>query len=114
MHRLEKPEEGVPMTRMTADARDADVIVVGAGPAGASAAYHLADAGVDVLLLEKSALPRDKICGEGPTPPAGKQLIAMGIDLDAPGWARNKGPRIVGAGHRLEPRGPDLPSFPSY
>src|SRR5436305_3194311 len=53
------------MTRTTADARQADVIVVGAGPAGASAAYHLAEAGVDVLLLEKSAFPRDKVCGDG-------------------------------------------------
>ncbi|MFL6135958.1 MAG: geranylgeranyl reductase family protein [Nocardioidaceae bacterium] len=102
------------MTRMTADARDADVIVVGAGPAGASAAYHLANAGVDVLLLEKSAFPRDKICGDGLTPRAVKQLIAMGIDLDAPGWARNKGLRIVGAGHRLELPWPELASFPSY
>src|SRR3954452_19895080 len=102
------------MTRMTADARHADVIVVGAGPAGASAAYHLANAGVDVLLLEKSAFPRDKICGDGLTPRAVKQLIAMGIDLDAPGWARNKGLRIVGAGHRLELPWPELASFPSY
>ena len=39
------------MTRTSADARQADVIVVGAGPAGASAAYHLANAGVDVVLL---------------------------------------------------------------
>jgi menaquinone-9 beta-reductase len=74
------------MTRTHADTRQADVIVVGAGPAGASAAYHLAEAGVDVLLLEKSTFPRDKICGDGLTPRAVRQLVAMGIDLDAPGW----------------------------
>jgi menaquinone-9 beta-reductase len=102
------------MTRMTADVRQADVIVVGAGPAGASTAFHLAQAGVDVLLLEKAAFPRDKICGDGLTPRAVKQLIAMGIDLDAPGWARNKGLRIVGAGHRLELPWPELASYPSY
>jgi menaquinone-9 beta-reductase len=102
------------MTRRTADARHADVIVVGAGPAGASAAYHLANAGVDVLVLEKSAFPRDKICGDGLTPRAVKQLIAMGIDLDAPGWARNKGLRIVGAGHRLELPWPELTAYPPY
>jgi menaquinone-9 beta-reductase len=102
------------MTRTTADARQADVIVVGAGPAGTSAAYHLAHAGVDVLLLEKSAFPRDKICGDGLTPRAVKQLIAMGIDVDAPGWARNKGLRIVGAGHRLELPWPELTSYPPY
>src|SRR3954465_16039415 len=101
------------MTRMTADARDADVIVVGAGPAGASAAYHLANAGAAVLLLEKSTFPRDKICGDGLTPRGVKQLLAMGIDLDAPGWARNKGLRIVGAGHRLELPWPGAPPFPA-
>jgi geranylgeranyl reductase family protein len=102
------------MTRTTADARQADVIVVGAGPAGSSTAFHLAQAGLDVLLLEKSAFPRDKICGDGLTPRAVRQLIGMGIDLDAPGWARNKGLRIVGAGHRLELPWPELASFPAY
>lgn len=102
------------MSRTTADERQADVIVVGAGPAGASAAYHLANAGVDVLLLEKSTFPRDKICGDGLTPRAVKQLIGLGLDLDAPGWQRNKGLRIVGAGHRLELPWPDLADFPPY
>ena len=37
---------------------DADVIVVGAGPAGAATAYHCARAGLDVLLLEKASFPR--------------------------------------------------------
>jgi geranylgeranyl reductase family protein len=102
------------MTRMTADARQADVIVVGAGPAGSSTAFHLAQTGVDVLLLEKAGFPRDKICGDGLTPRAVKQLIGMGIDLDAPGWTRNKGLRIVGAGHRLELPWPELASYPPY
>ena len=102
------------MSRTTADERHADVIVVGAGPAGSSTAFHLAQAGVDVLLLEKSAFPRDKICGDGLTPRAVRQLVAMGVDLDAPGWMRNKGLRIVGAGHRLELPWPELASFPPY
>ena len=102
------------MTRSTADARTADVIVVGAGPAGASTAYHLANAGVDVLLLEKSSFPRDKICGDGLTPRAVRALIGMGIDVDGPGWTKNHGLRIVGAGHRLELPWPDLASFPPY
>ncbi|WP_110206978.1 geranylgeranyl reductase family protein [Nocardioides daejeonensis] len=93
---------------------DAQVIVVGAGPAGAATAYHLATAGVDVLLLEKGAFPRDKICGDGLTPRAVKQLLAMGIDLDQPGWQRNKGLRIVGAGHRIELPWPELSDFPSF
>jgi len=42
-----------------------DAIVVGAGPAGASAAYWLGEAGKRVLVLEKARLPRYKPCGGG-------------------------------------------------
>ena len=80
------------MTRTPADERQADVIVVGAGPAGASTAYHLAQAGADVLLLDKATFPRDKICGDGLTPRAVRQLVAMGFDLDEPGWQKNARP----------------------
>jgi geranylgeranyl reductase family protein len=94
---------------------DADVIVVGAGPAGATAAYHLAQAGVDVLALEKSTFPREKVCGDGLTPRAVKQLVAMGIDTSPEaGWIRNHGLRILGGGMRLQLPWPDLASFPDY
>jgi geranylgeranyl reductase family protein len=43
----------------------ADVVVVGAGPAGSILAYHLAKTGVDVVLLEKARFPRGKTCGGG-------------------------------------------------
>ncbi|MFJ7903635.1 geranylgeranyl reductase family protein [Streptomyces sp. NPDC096198] len=93
----------------------ADVIVVGAGPAGSTTAYHLARAGLDVLLLEKTAFPREKVCGDGLTPRAVKQLVAMGIDIsEEAGWLRNKGLRIVGGGVRLQLDWPDLASFPDY
>jgi len=42
-----------------------DVIVAGSGPAGATAAYRLAKAGLSVLILEKDNLPRYKPCGGG-------------------------------------------------
>jgi len=42
-----------------------DVIVVGAGPAGSTAAKLLGEAGISTLLLDKSAFPRDKPCGGG-------------------------------------------------
>lgn len=92
----------------------ADVIVVGAGPAGSTTAYYLAQAGLDVLLLEKATFPRDKVCGDGLTPRAVKQLVAMGVDIDTPGWIRNKGLRIYGGGVKIELPWPELASFPDY
>ncbi|HEY2662144.1 MAG TPA: NAD(P)/FAD-dependent oxidoreductase [Caulobacteraceae bacterium] len=55
-----------------------DVIVVGAGPGGSSAANFLARQGVKVLLLDKSAFPRDKVCGDGMTPQAVYWLGRLG------------------------------------
>jgi menaquinone-9 beta-reductase len=96
-------------------ADDADVIVVGAGPSGATTAYYLAQAGVDVLLLEKARFPREKVCGDGLTPRAVRSLIAMGVDTSPEaGWLRNKGLRVIGAGMRLELDWPDLDAFPGY
>ncbi|MFB4311754.1 geranylgeranyl reductase family protein [Actinomadura sp. GTD37] len=77
-----------------------DVIVVGAGPAGSSAACHLARAGLDVLVLEKTSFPREKICGDGLTPRAVDELRALDIDLS--GWFRTEGVRLIGAGRTLE------------
>jgi menaquinone-9 beta-reductase len=94
--------------------QDVDVVVVGAGPGGAATAYHLARAGLSVALLEKSAFPREKVCGDGLTPRAVKSLIGMGIDTAGPGWVRNEGLRIVGGGVRLELPWPDLATYPDY
>ena len=94
---------------------DADVIVAGAGPGGSSAAYHLARAGLDVLVLEKSSFPREKVCGDGLTPRAVKQLVGMGITLEpADGWFPNKGIRIIGGGARIELDWPELSSYPGF
>jgi geranylgeranyl reductase family protein len=49
-----------------------DCIVVGAGPAGGTAAYHLAKKGRSVLVLERESLPRDKPCSGGVSPAVGK------------------------------------------
>ncbi|GIH13452.1 drug:proton antiporter [Rugosimonospora africana] len=95
--------------------READVIVVGAGPGGSTAAYHLARHGISVLLLEKSEFPREKVCGDGLTPRAVRQLVKMGIDTsEKAGWLHNKGLRVIGGGIRLELDWPDLASFPNY
>ncbi|WP_369751736.1 geranylgeranyl reductase family protein [Cellulomonas sp. URHD0024] len=94
---------------------DADVIVVGAGPAGSAAAFHCASAGLDVLLLEKSEFPRDKVCGDGLTPRAVAELVRMGLPIrEQDGWIRNRGLRVIGGGHRLELEWPELSSYPSY
>ena len=98
-----------------APAGEADVIVVGAGPAGSSAAFYLAQAGLDVLLLEKSRFPREKVCGDGLTPRGVKALVGMGISIsERDGWIRNKGLRVIGAGKRLELPWPELASYPGY
>jgi len=64
-----------------------DVVVVGAGPAGSSAAYFLAKRGLDVILLEKNELPRDKTCGDG----LGPRSIEMLKKMDLDDWLRRKG-----------------------
>ena len=51
-----------------------DVAIVGAGPAGSTAAYRLATAGASVLLLDKATFPRDKPCGGGVTGRAARLL----------------------------------------
>jgi geranylgeranyl reductase family protein len=57
-----------------------DVLVVGAGPAGTSAAIHLRRSGVDVLVVDKAVFPRDKCCGDGLTTLALRELDALGLD----------------------------------
>ena len=104
-----------PATAAPGVTEEADVIVVGAGPAGSATASYLARAGVDVLVLEKAQFPREKVCGDGLTPRAVKALIGMGVPVgEQDGWVRNKGLRIIGGGVRLELPWPELSSYPGY
>lgn len=92
-----------------------DVIVIGAGPSGSSCAYWLADAGWDVVVLEKKRLPREKTCGDGLTPRAVAQLADMGLeDAVAAAGHRYDGLRAVGFGKSMELAWPAHPTFPSY
>jgi geranylgeranyl reductase family protein len=73
---------------------DAEVIIVGAGPAGASAAYHLAKSGRKVLLLDRQIFPRDKSCGDGLTRSAVRTLTEMGVTQLLNGAVKIGGVRI--------------------
>jgi geranylgeranyl reductase family protein len=95
--------------------RRADVVVVGAGPAGSSAAWHLASAGLEVVVLEKARFPREKVCGDGLTPRGVKALRDMGVDTSAAaGWVRHRGLRVFGGGQVVEVDWPRLESWPDY
>ena len=58
---------------------DVDVLIVGAGPAGASAAVWARRAGLDVMLIDRAAPGRDKCCGDGLTALALRELEALGM-----------------------------------
>lgn len=96
----------------------ADVAVVGAGPGGSTVAAHLASAGRAVALVEKEAFPREKVCGDGLTPRAVKQLHALGLSDEAEGrvegWRRTRGLRIHGGGATHELPWPRLEDWPEH
>lgn len=75
---------------------DAEVIVVGGGPAGASTAHSLARAGIDVLVLDRAKFPRDKICAEYLSPQASRILSDMNVldEIERSGPAHLAGMRV--------------------
>jgi menaquinone-9 beta-reductase len=93
---------------------ETDVLIIGAGPGGSTAAYHLARHGIDVTLLDKAAFPREKVCGDGLTPRAIVSLQRMGIDTDDPRFERHGGLRIYSRKTMLELPWPSLEDFPGY
>lgn len=91
------------------------VLISGGGPAGATAAYWLARQGIEVTVLEKTCYPREKVCGDGLTPRAVKQLRLMGVPHGPEhGYKRNRGLRLVAGGRTVEFPWPELTDFPSY
>jgi geranylgeranyl reductase family protein len=83
-------------------ARTFDVCIVGAGPAGSTAAYLLARQGLSVALIDRARFPRDKTCGDGITPRGARVLERIGA-LDrvaAEGYACRgvdiRGPGVAG------------------
>ena len=62
--------------------RDAEVVIVGAGPAGSALASMLGEAGVATILVDRLTFPRDKPCGEGLMPAGVEVLERLGIAMD--------------------------------
>ena len=91
-----------------------DVLVVGAGPAGAASAAWLARAGHRVLVVERKQFPREKTCGDGLTPRAVRQLEDLGLADELEPHLRFEGLRSIAHGVTLELRWPEHPDFPPY
>ena len=72
---------------------DADVVIVGGGPAGAATGWFLASAGVDVTIVDRASFPRDKPCAEYLSPQASRILDAMAAlsPIERAGAAQLKG-----------------------
>ena len=96
----------------TTRATEAEVVVVGAGPAGSSAAAWAARAGRDVLVIDSAGFPRDKACGDGLTPRAVAELERLGLGGWLDGHIRHRGLRMSGFGAEVQIDWPG-PSFPS-
>jgi menaquinone-9 beta-reductase len=97
------------------ESRSCDVLVVGGGPSGAACAYWLANAGHDVVMVERKRYPREKTCGDGLTPRSVRQLEDMGLtsELAAAGH-RYSGLRSHAFRRTLEMSWPDHPELPGY
>jgi geranylgeranyl reductase family protein len=97
---------------------DADVAVVGAGPAGSTTARLLAQQGWDVLLVDRERFPRSKTCGDGLTPRCVADLQRLDLlpQLLEAGYPRVKGARMVAPnGHDWRPRFAEyVPRLPAY
>jgi menaquinone-9 beta-reductase len=95
-------------------ASETDVLVIGAGPGGSAAAYHLARHGIDVTVLERSRFPREKVCGDGLTPRGVAAMRRMGVDPDEPGFERVRGLRVHSRRDTIELPFPELTSWPDF
>jgi menaquinone-9 beta-reductase len=89
-----------------------DLVVIGAGPAGAAAAIEAARAGASVMVFEQAAYGRDKVCGDGLTPRAVGALLDLGIDLSSA--HRISGLRMIAGRTVRELDWPSGSRFPDY
>jgi geranylgeranyl reductase family protein len=99
-------------SQATRDGKKADVVVIGAGPAGSAAAAWAVRKGRDVLVIDGQQFPRDKACGDGLTPRAVAELELLGLGPWLDAKVRNRGLRMSGFGADVEIEWPG-PSFPA-
>lgn len=88
---------------------DFDVLVVGAGPAGAAAAFFAAKQGLSTLLIDAEQFPRDKTCGDGLTPRAMHILADMGLAEKLTANYQSNGLKLHGFGGSVTAPWPDSP-----
>ena len=91
-----------------------EVLVIGAGPAGAAAAHWAAASGRMVVLLEREAMPRERICGDALTPKAVGHLAEMGIDVTNSDFHQHHGLRMTAHGQSIELRWPTDHDHPNH
>ena len=108
------PARGEPARDAPGPRTDVDVLVVGAGPGGSTAAYHLARRGLEVLCVDKASFPREKVCGDGLTPRGVRALQAMGVDPTEAGFVSVEGLRVYGPTVRLDLPWPKLDTMPDF
>lgn len=91
------------------------VLIAGGGPAGSTAAHWLASHGIETVVLEKTAHPREKVCGDGLTPRAVREMQLMGLPHGPElGYRANRGLRLCARERSIEMPWPELTDFPSY
>ncbi len=90
-----------------------DLLVIGAGPAGAAAAIRAANGGANVTVFEKGDYGRDKVCGDGLTPRAVRAMEELKLSVDD-GAHRIDGLRMIAGKKVRELAWPTTSRFPAY
>lgn len=91
-----------------------DVLVIGGGPAGASTAIRLANAGHHVTVVEKRATPRHKACGDSLSPRALAELDRLDVDPVELGGHAVAGVSMTAGTRRVEVPWPAHPDYPAH